>query len=156
MKKQIAFFQINHGGDIPEEYYLTHISEAKKEEMKKVVVGARRTHRVVCEAPQPQSVLKWEFFTTEYDIAYGVHHYNSRTPKDDLVCLLNKCSVVIWSSETVGACWEGFSSMPVNDGPYLMLGTFCYLCLRYLWNGETAILYLRLALSIVKTMENVS
>jgi len=56
--------------------------------MKKVVVGARRTHRVVCEVPQPQSVLKWEFFTTEYDIAYGVHHYNSRTPKDDLVCLL--------------------------------------------------------------------
>jgi len=102
MKKHLSLFQINHGGDVPEEYYLTNISEAKKEEMKKVVVGARTAHRVVCEVPQPQSVLKWMFFTTEYDIAYGVHHLNSSTPKDDLVCFLN-----IWNSDTAVACWEG-------------------------------------------------
>jgi len=92
--KHLSLFQINHGGDVPEEYYLTNISEAKKEEMKKVVVGARTAHRVVCEVPQPQSVLKWMFFTTEYDIAYGVHHLNSRTPKDDLVCLINKINTI--------------------------------------------------------------
>ena len=66
--------QINHGGDIPKEYYMTNLTETSKEDMERVVVGRGSAHKVTLEVDKSGSVIQWEFVSTEYDIAFGIYH----------------------------------------------------------------------------------
>ena len=66
--------QINQGGDVPEKYYLTNLTETSREEMERVVIGRGSTHKVTLEVDKSGSVIQWEFVTSEYDIAFGIYH----------------------------------------------------------------------------------
>ena len=66
--------QINHGGDIPEKYYLTNLTGTSREEMERVVIGRGSAHKITLEVDKSGSVIQWEFVTSEYDIAFGIYH----------------------------------------------------------------------------------
>ena len=50
--------QINPGGDIPEEYYLSNLMESNKEEMERVVVGRGSSHLISHHVDTPGSILR--------------------------------------------------------------------------------------------------
>ena len=66
--------QINPGGDIPHEYYLTNLTVHKKENMERTVIGRGRVHLVTVEVTSAQSLLKWEFMSVDYDIGFGIYY----------------------------------------------------------------------------------
>ena len=68
------YAQINHGGDIPEKYYLTNLTETSREEMERVVIGRGSAHKVTLEVDKSGSIIQWEFVTSGYDIAFGIYH----------------------------------------------------------------------------------
>ena len=61
---------IQHGGNVDPKYYLSNCTETSKEEMERVVVGRGSSHKVRHEVAEVGSTLQWEFFTTDYDIAF--------------------------------------------------------------------------------------
>ena len=61
---------IQHGGDVDPKYYLSNRTETSREEMERVVVGRGSSHRVRHEIAEVGSILQWEFFTTDFDIAF--------------------------------------------------------------------------------------
>ena len=66
--------QINQGGDIPEKYYMTNLTETCRDEMERVVIGRGSTHKVRLDVDKSNSVIQWEFVSTQYDIAFGIYH----------------------------------------------------------------------------------
>ena len=78
--------QITHNtDDIPPAYYLTNLTETSREEMERVVVGRGSVHKIRCEVAEPRSVLKWEFISVDYDIAFGVYHKSDKKLKEQVV-----------------------------------------------------------------------
>ena len=63
---------IRPGRDVPPKYYLSNCTETSREEMERVVVGRGSSHKVRHEVAAVGFTLQWEFFTSEYDIAFGV------------------------------------------------------------------------------------
>ena len=51
--------QINPGGDIPEEYYLSNLMESSKKEMERVVVGRRSSYLISYHVDAPGSKLRY-------------------------------------------------------------------------------------------------
>ena len=66
--------QICQGGDIPEKYYMTNMTETSRDEMERVIIGRGSSHKVTLEVDKSGSVIQWEFVSTEYDIAFGIYH----------------------------------------------------------------------------------
>ena len=100
--------QINPGGDVPEEYYLYKLMEARKNEMERVEIGRACSHRVSKHVETPQTKLmylftyilsltcklmyilfhipsRWEFMSTDYDIWYRLYHKTEDGKKKDVV-----------------------------------------------------------------------
>ena len=50
--------------------------------------------KIRCEVTEPRSVLKWEFISVDYDIAFGVYHKSDKKQKEQVVCY--------WSSKVKG------------------------------------------------------
>ena len=63
---------IRPGRDVPPKYYLTNQMGASKEHMTRVVIGSGLVHEVCCEVVEAGSTLQWEFFSTDYDISFGI------------------------------------------------------------------------------------
>ena len=40
--------------------------------MERVLIGRGSSHKVFCEAIEVESMLIWEFVTSDYDISFGV------------------------------------------------------------------------------------
>lgn len=64
--------QINHGCDVPQEYYFTNLTEKRRDDMDRVTVGRGRCHELVYEVTQEGSILQWEFITSEHNIGFGI------------------------------------------------------------------------------------
>ena len=64
---------INPGRDIPPKYFLTNRTEMSRDSMDQVVVGRGSTHKVQQEVTERGCTLQWEFFSTDYDVSFGVH-----------------------------------------------------------------------------------
>lgn len=64
---------IRPGRDVPPKYYLTNQTETSKDQMDRVMIGRGSTHKVQCEVMEEGSTLQWEFFSTDYDISFGVY-----------------------------------------------------------------------------------
>ena len=60
------------GRDVHPKYYLTNQTKTSMEDMERVVVRRGASHKVQCEVTDVRSTLRWEFFTTGYDIAFGI------------------------------------------------------------------------------------
>ena len=60
------------GRDVPPKYFLANQMESSKEQMEKVMVKNRSTHKMTFVVDEVGSTLQWEFFSTDYDIAFGV------------------------------------------------------------------------------------
>lgn len=56
--ENLLLLQLNWGGDIPEELFLTNLTETSKEDMEKVLVGRGSTHRVEVEVEEPGTVIR--------------------------------------------------------------------------------------------------
>ena len=65
--------QINQGGDIPEKFYMTNLTETSREEMERVVIGRGSAHNVTLMVDKCGSIIRWEFVSAEYDVAFGVY-----------------------------------------------------------------------------------
>ena len=63
---------INTGCDVPPKYYLTNQTMTSKGDMDRVVVGRGSHHKQRLEVAEVGSTLQWEFFSTDYDISFGV------------------------------------------------------------------------------------
>ena len=97
--------QINPGGDIPEESYLSNLMESNKEEMERVVVGRGSSHLISHHVDTPGSILRyihsnvfvnstshaayfyystnrWDFMSTDHDISYGWYLKSEDGKKD--------------------------------------------------------------------------
>ena len=81
---------IKPGQDVPPKYYLTNQMTASRDSMTRVVVGRGLVHEVCCEVAEVGSTLRWEFFSTDYDISFGVHM------KKKLVKKTEKQTIVSW------------------------------------------------------------
>ena len=78
--------QISHNtSDIPPECYLVNLTETSREEMERVVVGRGAAHKIRCEVTEAQSLLKWEFISVDYDIAFRVYHKGDGKQKEEVV-----------------------------------------------------------------------
>ena len=53
--------------------------------MERVVVGRGAAHKIRCEVTEAQSLLKWEFISTDYDIAFRVYHKGDGKQKEEVV-----------------------------------------------------------------------
>ena len=51
--------QINPGGDVPEEYYLSKLMEASKNEMERVMIGRASSHLVSNHVDTPGTKLMY-------------------------------------------------------------------------------------------------
>lgn len=83
--------QINQGGDIPEQYYMTNLTETSREEMERVVIGRGSTHKVTLQVDKSSSVIQWEFVSTQYDIAFGIYHKTKQSGKKSKNELVSCC-----------------------------------------------------------------
>jgi len=57
--------------------------------MERVVVGRGGTHKVRCEVTEARSLLKWEFISIEYDIAFQVYHKSDKKQKEEVVSIVS-------------------------------------------------------------------
>ena len=64
--------QINPGRDVPPEYYFTNQTATSHEEMERVVVGRASSHKLTFNVIEVDSLLIWEFVSTDYDIGFGI------------------------------------------------------------------------------------
>ena len=53
-------WQVNPGGDIPENYYLVNVMETDKNEMERVTIGRGSTRLVPFDVAKPGTILKLE------------------------------------------------------------------------------------------------
>ncbi len=63
---------INVGRDVPPKYYRTNQTATSKEDMERVMVGRGSSHKAHYEVEDVGSTLQWEFFSTGYDISFGL------------------------------------------------------------------------------------
>lgn len=89
---------ISPGRDVPPKYYLTNQTETTRDKMDRIVIGRGSTHRQKFVVEGVGNTLQWEFFSTDYDIAFGVYLQKTgaeKTEKEAIVSQLN------WSTRTV-------------------------------------------------------
>ncbi len=63
--------QLCRGGDVPEKYYMTNLTETSRDEMERLVIGRGSSCELEFHISHPQTVLSWEFISTDYDISFG-------------------------------------------------------------------------------------
>jgi hypothetical protein len=73
------------GRDVPSKYFLTNVMESSKEQMERIVVKNRSAHQISFVVEEPGSTLQWEFFTTDYDIAFGLYLKTKVTKKAEKI-----------------------------------------------------------------------
>ena len=73
--------QLNPGGDVPPEYYLTNQTETDRQEMDRVVVGRGGSCELEYEVAAEGSLVRWEFVSTSYDISFGLFYKESSAAK---------------------------------------------------------------------------
>ena len=73
---------IRPGRDVPPRYFLSNRMEASRDHMTRVVVGRGSVHKVRCEVTEVGSTLKWEFFSTDYDIGFSMYMKTKRTQEE--------------------------------------------------------------------------
>ena len=84
---------IQHGGDVDPKYYLTNCTETSKEDMERVVVGRGSSHKVRHQVAEVGCTLQWEFFTTDYDIAFRVSMKKRVRDKEERQTIVRKRGV---------------------------------------------------------------
>ena len=77
---------------MPTEYYLTNQTTASADEMERIIINRGSSHKLKFDVVEVDSMLMWEFVSTDYDINFGVSHLNNgrkvevvRTRLHDLV-----------------------------------------------------------------------
>jgi hypothetical protein len=78
---------INTGRLVPEEYYFRRELERGEEEAERVHLGVwwNRSHTVSYQVEKPRTILKWEFLSLEYDIAFGLTLEDGLNPPLEIV-----------------------------------------------------------------------
>lgn len=71
---------------MPMEYYFTNQTSTKREEMDRVVIGRGSSHKIVYETTD-ESLLMWEFVSSDYDISFGVTLLTEDGKKIEVVSL---------------------------------------------------------------------
>ncbi len=76
---------IQHGGDVDPKYYLSNRTETSREEMERAVVGRGSSHKVRHKVAEIGSTLQWEFFTTDYDIAFELSFVKTEVARKKII-----------------------------------------------------------------------
>ncbi len=79
--------KINPGYDVPVEFYFTNQTNISRDEMERVVIGRGSSHKVVCEITEAESILAWEFVSSDYDVGFGVTLLTEDGKRLEVVCL---------------------------------------------------------------------
>jgi hypothetical protein len=69
------------GGDIPNEYYLSNMTDVSTDSMDLVQVGRGSTVQLEYHIEVVGSAIRWEFITTDYDIGFGIFYKDTDTKK---------------------------------------------------------------------------
>ena len=54
--------------------------------MERVLISRGSSHKVVCEIAEVESLLVWEFVSSDYDISFGVTLLTNDGKKIEVVC----------------------------------------------------------------------
>ncbi|KAF2366394.1 CRAL-TRIO lipid binding domain [Trinorchestia longiramus] len=65
------------GGPVPKEYYLKNKAKRNRKHLTTITVSKGGTEKLTFKVTEPDSVIKWEFETDDYDIAFRVYEEDS-------------------------------------------------------------------------------
>ncbi|XP_047740579.1 SEC14-like protein 2 isoform X2 [Hyalella azteca] len=71
------------GGAVPKEYYLKNKAKENRQHLTTITVPKGGNEKLSFTTTEPNSVIKWEFETEDYDISFGI--YKQDFPDDHLV-----------------------------------------------------------------------
>lgn len=85
---------------------MSNATEARRDQMERVVIGRRETCELGYRIEQPRSVLRWEFVTVDHGIRFGLYLQGVKNKS------LNAFYVV--SLHLINSFRTEFSSIPIE------------------------------------------
>ena len=76
---------------MPPKYYFTNQTSTNHEDMERVVVSRAHSHTLTFDVVEVNSLLTWEFVSTDYDIGFGVF-LTKNGKKEVMVWVIKLCN----------------------------------------------------------------